>query len=628
MRGAGDVSEKRSRKVAVRDLLGLLISVLSLAAFIWWALNQRRPQFPDTPQDLAYVALAIGLYGVATLARGWRWHRILLRAGIHHEPADAYCLTVVGYMGNTILPARGGEVLRILLLGERTTSSRREILGSIVAERVLDAGVLVVLFAALTWSGVAGTHKGRLPAAIGLGLIAVGAVVLFFYISLRKRGKLERFAEILRPFLRASRLLFGKLGVLLGFLTAGIWVLEGVIFWIIARSLHLSIDVLQGTFLTVLTSFFLLVPAAPGYIGTFDAALVVGLRAVGITGGQALAFVLLTRFVLFVPVTLAGLVLMLLRYGGLRWLPSRSGRYAARAYVAGRVLVTGAGGFVGGHLRGPGGAACAARGRRPRPRTRWRGGAPRASSRGRPSRRSSSVAASWADAADTLARERHRDSQRAGSGRRGAAHGPRAVCLHRRGLRQRGGGSDAGGRAGGAGVAVRRQQGGRRDRLRPGRAGQASTSWSRVRSITKARAATSGLRSARGRSRSRGSRPRAAAPCSLATSLPSATSTDVRDVCRAYQLLLDPEVPAGTYNVASGGAVSMQRVLELLVDLASGPIAVEEDSTRLRPAEIPRLAGDASKLRAATGWKPRIPLEQTLRDTLEHARKTVPERVS
>lgn len=104
--------------------------------------------------------------------------------------------------------------------------------------------------------------------------------------------------------------------------------------------------------------------------------------------------------------------------------------------------------------------------------------------------------------------------------------------------------------------------------------------------------------------------------------------TDVRDVCRAYQLLLDPEVPAGTYNVASGGAVSMQRVLELLVDLASAPIAVEEDSTRLRPAEIPRLAGDASKLRAAIGWKPRIPLEQTLRDTLEHARKTVPERVS
>ena len=328
MRGAGDVSEKRSRKVALRDLLGLLISVLSLAAFIWWAMNQRRPQFPDTPQDLAYVALAIGLYGVATLARGWRWHRILLRAGIDHKPADAYCLTVVGYMGNTILPARGGEVLRILLLGERTTSSRREILGSIVAERVLDAGVLVVLFAALTWSGVAGTHKGRLPAAIGLGLIAVGAVVLFFYISLRKRGKLERFAEILRPFLRASRLLFGKLGVLLGFLTAGIWVLEGVIFWLIGLSLHLDIDVLQGTFLTVLTSFFLLVPAAPGYIGTFDAALVVGLRAVGITGGQRLAFVLLTRFVLFVPVTLAGLVLMLVRYGGLRWLPSRSGRYA------------------------------------------------------------------------------------------------------------------------------------------------------------------------------------------------------------------------------------------------------------------------------------------------------------
>ena len=104
--------------------------------------------------------------------------------------------------------------------------------------------------------------------------------------------------------------------------------------------------------------------------------------------------------------------------------------------------------------------------------------------------------------------------------------------------------------------------------------------------------------------------------------------TDVRDVCGAYQLLLDPDVPAGTYNIASGSAVSMQEVLELLVGLAAVPIAVAEDPTRLRPAEIPRLAGDASKLRAATGWEPRIPLEQTLRDTLEHARRTVPERVS
>jgi uncharacterized membrane protein YbhN (UPF0104 family) len=317
---------KTSHRRVLRDVLGIVVSVLSLGAFIWWALNQKRPHFPSSPEDLGPLLLAVALYGVATVLRGWRWHKILSRAGVDHRRGDAYALVAVGYMGNTILPARGGEVLRILLLGERSSSRRREILGTIVAERLLDAGALVAIFAVLTWTGIAGTHEGKLPAAIGVAVIAAGAIGLAVYIQLRKRGKLERFAAIVRPFVRASRLLFGRLGLALGAVTCGVWVLEGVILWLVGSSLNLGFGVLEGTFLTVLTSFFLLVPAAPGYIGTFDGALVVGLHAIGIKGGQALAFVLLTRFVLFVPVTVAGLILMVVRYGGLRWLPARRNR--------------------------------------------------------------------------------------------------------------------------------------------------------------------------------------------------------------------------------------------------------------------------------------------------------------
>ena len=99
---------------------------------------------------------------------------------------------------------------------------------------------------------------------------------------------------------------------------------------------------------------------------------------------------------------------------------------------------------------------------------------------------------------------------------------------------------------------------------------------------------------------------------------------DVRDVSRAYRLLLDPAVPAGTYNVASGRTVKMAEVVDLLVSLARVPVSVERDESRVRPADIPRLSGDASKLRAATGWKPEIPLEQTLADTLAAAREMEP----
>lgn len=99
---------------------------------------------------------------------------------------------------------------------------------------------------------------------------------------------------------------------------------------------------------------------------------------------------------------------------------------------------------------------------------------------------------------------------------------------------------------------------------------------------------------------------------------------DVRDVSRAYRLLLDPAVPAGTYNVASGRTVKMAEIVDLLVDLARVPVSVERDESRVRPADIPRLSGDPSKLRTATGWKPEIPLEQTLADTLAAAREMEP----
>jgi GDP-4-dehydro-6-deoxy-D-mannose reductase len=95
--------------------------------------------------------------------------------------------------------------------------------------------------------------------------------------------------------------------------------------------------------------------------------------------------------------------------------------------------------------------------------------------------------------------------------------------------------------------------------------------------------------------------------------------TDVRDVCRAYRLLLDPSLQAGVYNVASGRGTRLERVVEVLVGLAGAAVTVERDPERLRPAETPVLVGDASKLRAATGWEPQIPLERSLADALEAA---------
>ncbi len=98
---------------------------------------------------------------------------------------------------------------------------------------------------------------------------------------------------------------------------------------------------------------------------------------------------------------------------------------------------------------------------------------------------------------------------------------------------------------------------------------------------------------------------------------------DVRDASRAYASLLDPAVAAGTYNIASGAAVGLQHVLDTLIGLARCEIQVEPDPDRMRPADLPELWGDPAKLQAATGWRAEIPLEQTLSDALDYARETV-----
>ena len=104
--------------------------------------------------------------------------------------------------------------------------------------------------------------------------------------------------------------------------------------------------------------------------------------------------------------------------------------------------------------------------------------------------------------------------------------------------------------------------------------------------------------------------------------------SDVRDVVRAYEALLERDVPADTYNVAFGTTVEMREVLELLVSQARCPIEVAEDPSRFRRSEVTEVSGDPSKLRAATGWTPTISLEQTLADTLDAARAAVAERMA
>jgi GDP-4-dehydro-6-deoxy-D-mannose reductase len=99
--------------------------------------------------------------------------------------------------------------------------------------------------------------------------------------------------------------------------------------------------------------------------------------------------------------------------------------------------------------------------------------------------------------------------------------------------------------------------------------------------------------------------------------------SDVRDVVRAYRLLVELGTPGETYNVCSGRGVTVRDIAETMLSMSETPLELVVDPEFVRPVDVPRLVGDPARLRAATGWEPQIPLDQTLRDVLGTARASV-----
>lgn len=104
---------------------------------------------------------------------------------------------------------------------------------------------------------------------------------------------------------------------------------------------------------------------------------------------------------------------------------------------------------------------------------------------------------------------------------------------------------------------------------------------------------------------------------------PARDFTDVRDVVRAYHLVVTEGRPGEVYNVASGRAQSIQGLVDQLLSLTTAPIEIKTDPERYRPADVPIIYGSAEKLHRDTGWRPLTPLTETVADVLAEWRQRV-----
>lgn len=300
-------------------LLGAGVSLLALAGVVVWALHQQAPTWPRSTSGLALLAAAIVVYLGGCAARAERWLSLLHQNDARPARSDAYGLIAVGYLGNNVLPARAGDALRVYFLAPRAQTSARSVIGTIVAERMLDVVLLVGLFVILAYGFLGGIDlpsAGRLVFAAllvaGLGLAAVvGAYVA------HRRGHLRRIIDFLAPMAAATLRMRGRHGAALLGWSVLVWGLEWGSWWLTAEAVGLDLKLLDVGYLMGLATIFVLIPSGPGYIGTFDAALIFGLHALGHAGAPALSYLLLLRFVIAVPITLLGLGALASRFGGI-----------------------------------------------------------------------------------------------------------------------------------------------------------------------------------------------------------------------------------------------------------------------------------------------------------------------
>jgi len=317
--------------------LGLLISIL----FIWLALRGLRlNEFWGAVRKANYWWLipGIGVYFVGVWARAWRWHYLL--KPIKEIPTkNMFPITVIGYMGNNIYPARAGEVLRAILLRNKEGVAVSASLATIIVERIFD-GVVMLGFvfinlpelAKLTGaSGFVGNIQqvalvgtAVFLGALGVFLLAamfpqttikIGTWVIEHIVPQRLRGKVT---DIMHKFLDGLASLRSPFNVLMVFFTSVIiWLLETGKYWFVMHAFNFQVSFFALMLMNGIVNLATTIPSAPGYIGTFDAPGIAVLTAYGVNQATAAGYTLTLHVALWLPITLLGVYFMARE--GLKW---------------------------------------------------------------------------------------------------------------------------------------------------------------------------------------------------------------------------------------------------------------------------------------------------------------------
>jgi glycosyltransferase 2 family protein len=269
---------------------------------------------------LDLLALAFLTYTTTFSVRALRW-RVLLSAEKRLAPLTVFWATMVGYLGNSFLPARAGELIRSGLLARKTRLSMSYVLATALVERVLDV-VALVLISAVAITTLPSAPIWLVGATRVLGILALFALLVFVVLPrvephiqrplariLGATALQARLASLLNQFLLGMRA-FQHVPRGVGFagLTLFIWLGDSVALVIVARAFDLTLALPQALILNAALGLASAAPSTPGYVGIFQFVAVTVLAPFGFARDEALAFILGAQAVIYAIVIVWGML--------------------------------------------------------------------------------------------------------------------------------------------------------------------------------------------------------------------------------------------------------------------------------------------------------------------------------
>lgn len=303
-------------------ILGIFVSIIFLyLAFRSVDLNQMVMSLQNA--DYWWIAPGIGFMFLSLVLRAYRWRLFMLPIK-EVETKKLFSAMMIGYMANNVFPLRLGEFMRAFAIGRSAGVSRAGAFATILVERIIDVLSLLIIFGItmLFHDFPDGIEKAGI-------LIFLGAftLVIFIIMLLRKTRQTMRFVwwltsplpyklkkkiyVIIRSFLQGFEVL-GKSDhyVIIFIQSITLWLLYAgivyVTFFVFDLSLENASTIIASLVLLVMVSIGIMIPASPGFVGTYHYFCVQGLALFGVGANEASSFAIILHISNYIPVTLLG----------------------------------------------------------------------------------------------------------------------------------------------------------------------------------------------------------------------------------------------------------------------------------------------------------------------------------